>query len=170
MPKSLRGLGNPLPNCLACMQVKYDTFVTVYMSDCDFYPRVRAAGFETLNVANTCPDINISVRCFRPGHKIAAEVVAVILTVLLTALAKVARGGMPAKFFRVALNFMLDRCPPTSCHWLQTVVALLRTAVATREECMQRYSCGSQSMHAYEASCNSKMTDGDMMLWRRPAV
>ncbi|EIE20118.1 hypothetical protein COCSUDRAFT_57844 [Coccomyxa subellipsoidea C-169] len=42
-------------------QVKYDTFVTVYMSDCDFYPRVRAAGFETLNVANTCPDINISV-------------------------------------------------------------------------------------------------------------
>ena len=31
------------------MQVKYDTFVTVYMSDCDFYPRVRAAGFETLN-------------------------------------------------------------------------------------------------------------------------
>ncbi len=29
--------------------MKYDTFVTVYMSDCDFYPRVRAAGFETLN-------------------------------------------------------------------------------------------------------------------------
>ena len=33
----------------AQLQVKYDTFVTVYMSDCDFYPRVRAAGFETLN-------------------------------------------------------------------------------------------------------------------------
>lgn len=39
--------GQPLR--LAYVQVKYDTFVTVYMSDCDFYPRVRAAGFETLN-------------------------------------------------------------------------------------------------------------------------
>lgn len=37
-----------LTSC-GCAQVKYDTFVTVYMSDCDFYPRVRAAGFETLN-------------------------------------------------------------------------------------------------------------------------
>ena len=38
-----------LKAALAHVQVKYDTFVTVYMSDCDFYPRVRAAGFETLN-------------------------------------------------------------------------------------------------------------------------
>lgn len=30
------------------MQVQYDTFITVYMSDCDFYPRVRAAGFKTI--------------------------------------------------------------------------------------------------------------------------
>ena len=36
-------------------QVKYDTFVTVYMSDCDFYPRVRAAGFETLNYPQVLP-------------------------------------------------------------------------------------------------------------------
>ena len=42
-----------------CAQVKYDTFVTVYMSDCDFYPRVRAAGFETLNYPQvlTPPDM-----------------------------------------------------------------------------------------------------------------
>ena len=28
--------------------VRYDTFITVYKSDCDFYPRVRAAGWRTL--------------------------------------------------------------------------------------------------------------------------
>lgn len=43
-------------------QVKYDTFITVYMSDCDFYPRVRAAGYETLNSVKTCPDIKVKVR------------------------------------------------------------------------------------------------------------
>lgn len=39
------------------MQVQYDIFITVYMSDCDFYPRVRAAGFETLDHSKVCPDI-----------------------------------------------------------------------------------------------------------------
>ncbi|KAK9901229.1 hypothetical protein WJX75_001484 [Coccomyxa subellipsoidea] len=42
-------------------QVKYDTFITVYMSDCDFYPRVRAAGYETLNSVKTCPDMKVEV-------------------------------------------------------------------------------------------------------------
>ncbi len=36
---------------LAPLQVKYDTFVTVSLSHCDFYPRVRAAGFETLDLS-----------------------------------------------------------------------------------------------------------------------
>jgi hypothetical protein len=36
-------------------QVQYDTFITVYMSDCDFYPRVRAAGFKTLDYPNVRP-------------------------------------------------------------------------------------------------------------------
>ncbi|BDA45364.1 hypothetical protein COCOBI_07-1510 [Coccomyxa sp. Obi] len=38
-------------------QVKYDIFITVYMSDCDFYPRVRAAGYQTLESYNTCPEV-----------------------------------------------------------------------------------------------------------------
>ncbi|KAK9815537.1 hypothetical protein WJX72_005354 [[Myrmecia] bisecta] len=29
-------------------ELQYDTFVQVYFSDCDFYPRVRAAGWKTL--------------------------------------------------------------------------------------------------------------------------
>lgn len=44
------------------MQVKYDTFITVYMSDCDFYPRVRAAGYETLNKESTCPDLKLQAQ------------------------------------------------------------------------------------------------------------
>jgi hypothetical protein len=44
------------PQILHGMQVQYDTFITVYMSDCDFYPRVRAAGYRTLNYPE--------VRCF----------------------------------------------------------------------------------------------------------
>ena len=45
--------------------MKYDTFVTVYMSDCDFYPRVRAAGYETLNYPQvlTPPDVLVVVYC-----------------------------------------------------------------------------------------------------------
>jgi hypothetical protein len=41
--------------------VRYDTFITVYMSDCDFYPRVRAAGWEVLNYPAVCPDIRLKV-------------------------------------------------------------------------------------------------------------
>lgn len=36
-------------------QVQYDTFITVYKSDCDFYPRVRAAGYKTLNYPEVWP-------------------------------------------------------------------------------------------------------------------
>ena len=39
-------------------EVKYDTFITVYMSDCDFYPRVRAAGWKTLEYRDYCPGIS----------------------------------------------------------------------------------------------------------------
>ena len=39
-------------------EVQYDTFITVYMSDCDFYPRVRAAGWSTLQYADHCPGIS----------------------------------------------------------------------------------------------------------------
>jgi hypothetical protein len=42
--------------------VRYDTFITVYMSDCDFYPRVRAAGWETLEYRNHCPNMRIKVQ------------------------------------------------------------------------------------------------------------
>ena len=34
--------------------LRYDTFITVYMSDCDYYPRVRKAGHETLDAASVC--------------------------------------------------------------------------------------------------------------------
>ena len=34
--------------------VRYDTFITVYMSDCDYYPRVRQQGFKTLDAASVC--------------------------------------------------------------------------------------------------------------------
>lgn len=34
--------------------VRYDTFITVYMSDCDYYPRVRQAGYETLDADSVC--------------------------------------------------------------------------------------------------------------------
>ena len=37
--------------------VRYDTFITVYMSDCDYYPRVRQAGFETPDAANVCSTV-----------------------------------------------------------------------------------------------------------------
>ena len=39
-------------------EVMYDTFITVYMSDCDFYPRVRAAGWKTLESKDLCPGIS----------------------------------------------------------------------------------------------------------------
>ncbi|KAK9901260.1 hypothetical protein WJX75_002993 [Coccomyxa subellipsoidea] len=42
-------------------QVQYDTFITVYMSDCDFYPRVRAAGFETIEYQHACPNTEVKV-------------------------------------------------------------------------------------------------------------
>ncbi|BDA45280.1 hypothetical protein COCOBI_07-0670 [Coccomyxa sp. Obi] len=42
-------------------QVQYDTFITVYMSDCDFYPRVRAAGFETIEYNHACPNTEVKV-------------------------------------------------------------------------------------------------------------
>ena len=62
---------------LAHVQVKYDTFVTVYMSDCDFYPRVRAAGFETLNYPEVsqpplCPHKLIGVLFNQPSHSFLA--------------------------------------------------------------------------------------------------
>ena len=34
--------------------LRYDTFITVYMSDCDYYPRVRQAGYETGDAATVC--------------------------------------------------------------------------------------------------------------------
>ena len=34
--------------------VRYDTFITVYMSDCDYYPRVRQAGFATPDATSVC--------------------------------------------------------------------------------------------------------------------
>jgi hypothetical protein len=39
------------------VQVQYDTFITVYKSDCDFYPRVRAAGYKTLNYPEVRPPV-----------------------------------------------------------------------------------------------------------------
>lgn len=42
-------------------KVKYDTFITVYMSDCDYYPRVRAAGWLTLDFTEACPNVPLKV-------------------------------------------------------------------------------------------------------------
>jgi hypothetical protein len=52
----------------ALTQVRYDTFITVYMSDCDFYPRVRAAGWDTINAKDLCQDLELKVRqtCPKP--------------------------------------------------------------------------------------------------------
>lgn len=60
------GLHRPVPLAVirpVAVQVKYDTFITVYMSDCDFYPRVRAAGYQTIESYHTCPETrNLTVR------------------------------------------------------------------------------------------------------------
>ena len=44
------------------MCCRYDTFITVYMSDCDFYPRVRSAGWKTLQYSDFCSDMSPRVR------------------------------------------------------------------------------------------------------------
>ena len=49
-------------NFRADLRCRYDTFITVYMSDCDFYPRVRSAGWKTLQYSDFCPDMSPRVR------------------------------------------------------------------------------------------------------------
>ena len=48
---------HPMNTSLRPLQVQYDTFITVYKSDCDFYPRVRAAGYKTLNYPEVRPPV-----------------------------------------------------------------------------------------------------------------
>lgn len=42
-------------------QVRFDTFIHHYKSDCDFYARVRAAGWHTSNHKRLCPDVHVEV-------------------------------------------------------------------------------------------------------------
>ncbi|KAK9901254.1 hypothetical protein WJX75_002645 [Coccomyxa subellipsoidea] len=41
-------------------EIKYDTFITVYKSDCDYYPRVRQK-WRTLNHSGICKDCRVHV-------------------------------------------------------------------------------------------------------------
>ena len=41
-------------------EIKYDTFITVYKSDCDYYPRVRQK-WRTLNHSSVCKDCGVQV-------------------------------------------------------------------------------------------------------------
>jgi hypothetical protein len=40
--------------------IRYDTFITVYTSDCDFYPRVRQR-WRTIEHTSVCPDCAVRV-------------------------------------------------------------------------------------------------------------
>ena len=42
--------------------VQYDTFITVYISDCDMYPRVMAAGYKLVSYTGYCPGLDLKVR------------------------------------------------------------------------------------------------------------
>jgi predicted NAD/FAD-binding protein len=44
-------------------EIKYDTFITVYKSDCDYYPRVRQK-WRTLNHSGICKDCRVHVGYF----------------------------------------------------------------------------------------------------------
>ena len=41
-------------------EFKYDTFITMYKSDCDYYPRVRQK-WRTLNHGSVCKDCGVKV-------------------------------------------------------------------------------------------------------------
>ena len=41
--------------------VPYDTFITVYISDCDMYPRVMAAGYKLVSYTDYCPGLDLKV-------------------------------------------------------------------------------------------------------------
>ena len=43
-------------------RVPYDTFITVYMSDCDLYPRVMSAGYKLVSYTDHCPGLDLKVR------------------------------------------------------------------------------------------------------------
>ena len=43
-------------------RVPYDTFITVYISDCDLYPRVMSAGYKLVSYTDHCPGLDLKVR------------------------------------------------------------------------------------------------------------
>lgn len=42
-------------------KVQYDPFITVYISDCDYYPRVMADGYKLVSYTDFCPGLNLKV-------------------------------------------------------------------------------------------------------------
>ncbi|CAL8471124.1 g10666 [Coccomyxa elongata] len=52
--------------------VRYDTFITVYKSDCDFYPRVRQR-WRTLNHSGVCRGCKIQVLDMKRGLKLPLD-------------------------------------------------------------------------------------------------
>ncbi|KAK9901354.1 hypothetical protein WJX75_008200 [Coccomyxa subellipsoidea] len=53
-------------------EIKYDTFITVYKSDCDYYPRVRQK-WRTLNHSSVCKDCGVQVLEMKRGLKLPLD-------------------------------------------------------------------------------------------------
>ena len=51
----------PMISKIEGLQVDWDVFIAHYGADCDYYPRVRAAGWDASNAADVCPDAAIKV-------------------------------------------------------------------------------------------------------------
>jgi hypothetical protein len=43
--------------------VQYDTFIPVYKSDCDYFPRVQHQGWTVADYAQSCGELAIKVTC-----------------------------------------------------------------------------------------------------------
>lgn len=50
-------------------EIRYDTFITVYLSDCDYYPRVRQK-WATVNHQSVCKDCNVKVMDMKRALKL----------------------------------------------------------------------------------------------------
>ena len=44
-----------------CVQVKWDTFIAHYGSDCDFYATVRSNGWRVADHGEICPEVRVKV-------------------------------------------------------------------------------------------------------------
>ena len=46
-------------------EIQYDTFITVYFSDCDYYSRVLREGWKLASYTDYCPGVDLKVPFFR---------------------------------------------------------------------------------------------------------